>query len=148
MNPRGVVLASFLACSVGAAGPALPQPAGSGAAAFPGRTVRIVVPIAPGGGADIQARLFGRKFSESTGQQFIVDNRPGAGGVVGAEIAARSPADGYTLLFATASLAVNASLNKKTALDPVRDLQPVSVVSTSPLVLAVHPSMPARSVAE
>jgi tripartite-type tricarboxylate transporter receptor subunit TctC len=139
-------LAPLLACAIGVPGSACGQP--TAPATFPARTVRIVVPIAPGGGADIQARLFGKKFAESTGQQFIIDNRPGAGGVVGAEIAAKSPADGYTLLFATASLAVNASLNKKTALDPVRDLQPVSVVSTSPLVLAVHPSMPARSVSE
>jgi len=117
-------------------------------AAFPAKTVRIIVPIAPGGGADIQARLFGKKLGESTGQQFIVDNRPGAGGVVGAEVVARSPADGYTLLFTTAQLAVNASLNKNMSLDPVRDLLPVSIVSTSPLVLSVHPSMPVRNISE
>ena len=116
--------------------------------AFPAKTVRIIVPIAPGGGADIQARLFGKKLGESTGQPFIVDNRPGAGGVVGAEVVARSPADGYTLLFTTAQLAVNASLNKNMALDPVRDLLPVSIVSTSPLVLSVHPSMPVHNIAE
>lgn len=121
---------------------------GAAAVAWPAKPVRIVVPIAPGGGADIQARLFGKKLSEGTGQQFIVDNRPGAGGVVGAEVAAKSAADGYTLLFATASIAVNASLNKKSGFDPVRDLQVVSVVSSSPLVLSVHPSMPARSVTE
>jgi len=117
-------------------------------ASWPAKPVRIIVPIAPGGGADIQARLFGKKLSDGTGQQFIVDNRPGAGGVVGAEVAAKSPADGYTLLFATASIAVNASLNKKSGFDPVRDLQVASVVSSSPLVLSVHPSMPARSVTE
>jgi len=136
---------------MGAAGTLL-QAAGvqaqGASAAWPSKPARIIVPIAPGGGADIQARLFGKKLSEGTGQQFIVDNRPGAGGVVGAEVAAKSPPDGYTLLFATASIAVNASLNKKSGFDPVRDLQVVSVVSSSPLVLSVHPSMPVRSVAE
>ena len=113
---------------------------------YPAKTVRIVVPIAPGGGADIQARLFARKLSEATGQQVIVDNRPGAGGVVGAEVVAKSSPDGYSILFATASIAVNASLNKQSGFDPVRDLKAVSIVSSSPLVLAVHPSMPVSSV--
>ena len=115
---------------------------------FPERAIRFIVPYPPGSGTDIVARIVGQKIAESWGQQVIVDNRPGAGGVVGAEVAARSPADGYTLLFATASIAVNASLNKKSGFDPVRDLQVVSVVSSSPLVLSVHPSMPARAVSE
>lgn len=138
---RRTLLAAVMACAPAAyaQGPA---------AAWPVKPVRLIVPIAPGGGADIQARLFGRKLSELTGQQFIVDNRPGAGGVVGAEVASRAPADGHTLLFATASIAVNATLSKKTGFDPVRDLKVVSVVSSSPLVLSVHPSMPARSVPE
>ncbi len=116
--------------------------------AWPSKTVRIVVPIAAGGGNDIQARLFGKKFLESLGQTFLVDNRPGAGGTVGAEVVAKSPADGYTILFTTASLAVNTSLNKKLTFDPARDLEVVSVVSSSPLVLSVHPSMPVRTVPE
>lgn len=142
-------LIPLLVCAMTAAGSAWSQSQSAPVdASFPAKTVRIIVPIAPGGGADIQARLFAKKLSESTGQQFIVDNRPGAGGVVGAEVVAKSPADGYTLLFTTAQLAVNASLNKNMALDPVRDLLPVSIVSTSPLVLSVHPSMPARNVGE
>jgi tripartite-type tricarboxylate transporter receptor subunit TctC len=147
MKQQHLAFIPLLACAVSAVNPAWSQsvPADT---AFPTKTVRIVVPIAPGGGADIQARLFGKKMGESTGQQFIVDNRPGAGGVVGAEVVAKSPADGYTLLFTTAQLAVNASLNKNMSLDPVRDLLPVAIVSTSPLVLSVHPSMPVRNVAE
>lgn len=141
-----LMLGPLLFCQLTAVNPAWSQSVAD--TTFPAKTVRIVVPIAPGGGADIQARLFGKKLGESTGQQFIVDNRPGAGGVVGAEVVAKSPADGYTLLFTTAQLAVNASLNKNMTLDPVRDLLPVSIVSTSPLVLSVHPSMPVRNVAE
>ena len=116
--------------------------------AWPIRPVRLVVPVAPGGGADIQARLFGKKLAESIGQSFVVDNRAGAGGVLGADNVAKSPADGYSILFATASLAVNASLSKKTDHDPVRELEAVSVVSSAPLVMSVHPSMPVRNVPE
>ncbi len=137
---HSLTLVLALAAGVGANG-ALAQ-------AWPSKPVRIIVPIAAGGGADIQARLFGKKFYESIGQTFIVDNRPGAGGVVGAEIVAKSPPDGYTVLFTTASLAVNASLNKKLTFDPARDLEVVSLVSSSPLVLSVHPSMPVRTVPE
>jgi len=115
---------------------------------WPAKSVRIVVPFAPGGGTDIQARLFGKKLYESLGQTFVVDNRTGAGGLIGAEAVARAAPDGYTLLFSTASLAVNASLYKKLAFDPVKDFDPVSWVTSVPLVLAVHPSVPVRSVPE
>jgi tripartite-type tricarboxylate transporter receptor subunit TctC len=110
--------------------------------------VRIVVPFTPGGGLDIQARLFGKKFYETLGQTFVVENRTGAGGLIGAEAVARSAPDGYTLLFSSASLAVNVSLYKKLAFDPVKDFDPVSWVSSVPLVLVVHPSVPVKSVPE
>jgi tripartite-type tricarboxylate transporter receptor subunit TctC len=119
-----------------------------GAQTWPAKPVRIVVPFAPGGGTDIQARLFGKKLYESLGQTFVVDNRTGAGGLIGAEAVARAAPDGYTLLFSTASLAVNVSLYKKIAFDPVKDFEPVSWVSSVPLVLAVHPSVPAKNVRE
>ncbi|MGZ5149533.1 MAG: tripartite tricarboxylate transporter substrate-binding protein, partial [Burkholderiales bacterium] len=115
---------------------------------YPSRTGRIVVPFQPGGGADIPARILGKKFYESMGQTFVVDNRSGAGGTIGAEIVAKAPPDGYTLLFSTASLAVNATLQKKPGFDPVKDLAPVSWFSSAPLVLVVHPSVPARTVRE
>src|SRR4051812_45535004 len=118
------------------------------AQAWPTRAVRIVVPFGAGGGSDIQGRLLAKKFTESMGQTFVVDNRAGAAGLVGAEIVARSPADGYNLLLTTASLAVNVSLYKKLTFDPLRDLAPVSWVSSVPLVLVVHPSVPAKSVKE
>ena len=115
---------------------------------WPVKSGRIVVPFVAGGGTDIQGRLFGRKFLESMGQTFVVDNRGGAGGLIGAEIVAKSPPDGYSILFTTASLAVGVSLYKKIAFDPVKDLAPVSWVSSAPLVLVVHPSVPAKSVKE
>ena len=115
------------------------------AQSWPARPVRVIIPFAPGGGTDIQGRLLGKKFYESMGQTFVVENRTGAAGLIGAEVAARAPADGYTILFTTASLAVNVSLYKKIAFDPLKDLQPVSWISSVPLVLVVHPSVPVKS---
>src|SRR5688572_15432311 len=92
---------------------------------WPVRSVRIVVPFQPGGGADTQARILGKKFTESMGQSFVVDNRGGAGGMVGAEIVAKAPPDGYTLLFSTASMAVNVTLFRKASFDIVRDIAPI-----------------------
>ena len=118
------------------------------AQSWPTRPVRIIVPFSPGGGADIQARLLSRKFHESMGQPFVVDNRPGASGLIGGEIVAKSPPDGYTILLTGAALSVNVSLYKKIAFDPVKDLQPVSWVSSVPLVLCTHPNVPANGVKE
>jgi tripartite-type tricarboxylate transporter receptor subunit TctC len=116
---------------------------------YPTRPVRIIVPFGPGGGTDIQGRLLGKKFHETMGQTFIVDNRPGASGLIGTEIAAKSPPDGYTILFTTASLSVNVTLyGKRLTVDPMKDLQPISWISSVPLVLVVHPTVPARNVKE
>ena len=115
---------------------------------YPARPVRVIVPFGPGGGTDIQGRLLGKKFFESMGRAFVVENRAGAGGLIGADLAAKSPPDGYTILFTTASLSVNVSLYKKIAFDPVKDLAPVSWVSSVPLVLVTHPSVPVKTVKE
>ena len=116
---------------------------------WPSRPVRIVVPFGPGGGTDIQGRLLSKIFYANLGQPFIVDNRSGAAGLIGAEQVAKSPPDGYTVLFTTASLSVNVTLYKKTlTFDPVKDLMPVSWISSVPLVLIVHPTVPAKSVQE
>jgi tripartite-type tricarboxylate transporter receptor subunit TctC len=116
---------------------------------WPTKPVRIIVPFGAGGGTDIQARLLGKSFGDSMKQQFIVDNRAGAGGMIGTEIAVRSPPDGYTILFTTASLAVNTTLYAaRTKFDPLKDLTPVSWISSTPLVLVTHPSVPAKSVKE
>jgi tripartite-type tricarboxylate transporter receptor subunit TctC len=117
------------------------------AQSYPSRTVRLVVPYPPGGGADTLARPLVQKLTESLGQQIIVDNRGGAGGNVGMELVAKAPPDGYTLAFAlTAQLAVNPSLFKKLPYDPVRDYEPISLLASGPYLLVVHPSLPVKSV--
>ncbi len=116
---------------------------------WPDKTVRVVVPFGPGGGTDIQGRLLGKKFYESLGQTFVVDNRAGAAGLIGTELVVKAPADGYTVLFTTASLSVNVTLYKKSmTFDPLKDLAPVSWISSVPLVLVTHPSVPVKSVKE
>ncbi|HEX6005330.1 MAG TPA: tripartite tricarboxylate transporter substrate-binding protein, partial [Burkholderiales bacterium] len=100
---------------------------------WPAKAVRVIVPFGTGGGTDIQARLLAEGFRQSTGQSFLTENRGGAGGTIGAEIAAQSPPDGYTLLFTTASLAVNTTLFAKSLkFDPRSDLLPVTLVSSTP----------------
>jgi tripartite-type tricarboxylate transporter receptor subunit TctC len=119
------------------------------AESWPTKPVRVIVPFGAGGGTDIQARLLGKNFQQSMGQQFVVDNRPGAGGIIGAELAVNSPPDGSTILFTTASLSVNVTLyEKRIKFDPLKDLEPVSWISSTPLVLVVHPSVPAKTVPE
>lgn len=114
---------------------------------WPVKPVRVIVPFGAGGGTDIQGRLLGQKFQQSMGQNFLIENRSGASGLIGAEVAARSPADGYTVLFTTASLAVNMILySKRIKFDPLNDLAPVSWISSVPLVLVAHPSVPAKNV--
>jgi tripartite-type tricarboxylate transporter receptor subunit TctC len=116
---------------------------------WPAKPVRVIVPFAPGGGTDIQARLLAKNFFESMGQTFVVENRAGASGIIGAELGARSPADGYTILFTTASLAVNVTLyGNRVKFDPLKDLAPVSWITSTPLVLVTHPSVPVKSVKE
>jgi tripartite-type tricarboxylate transporter receptor subunit TctC len=127
---------------------ALATAGAAGAQAWPGKSVRIVVPFGPGGGSDIQGRLLATKFTQSTGHTFVVDNRAGSGGLIGADIVAKSPPDGYNILLTTASLASNVSLYKKLPFDPLKDLAPVSWVSSVPLVLLVHPSVPVKTVHE
>jgi tripartite-type tricarboxylate transporter receptor subunit TctC len=107
------------------------------------------VPFGAGGGTDIQARLLAKSFAGSMKQNFIVENRAGASGLIGAEAAVRLPPDGYNILFTTASLAVNVTLyGNRVKFDPLKDLAPVSWISSTPLVLVVHPSVPAKSVHE
>jgi tripartite-type tricarboxylate transporter receptor subunit TctC len=115
---------------------------------WPVKPVRMIVPFATGGGTDIQARLFSAKLQPLLGQQVFVDNRTGAGGNIGAELAAKSPPDGYTVLFQSASLAVNATLYRKLNYNAQRDFAPVMLVSSTPLILVVHPSVPAKNVKE
>ena len=115
---------------------------------YPAKPLRVVVPYAPGGATDLTARLVGQKMQEAMKQNVIVDNRPGAGGVIGADIVAKSPPDGYTLVLSTpAEIAILPHL-KKIPYHAERDLAPVSLAALTPLVLIVHPSLPARNVRE
>ncbi|MDH3287129.1 MAG: tripartite tricarboxylate transporter substrate-binding protein [Betaproteobacteria bacterium] len=118
-------------------------------AAWPDKSVRMIVPFGTGGGTDIQARLLANNLRMQTGQTFVVDNRSGAGGLIGAELVVKSRNDGYTLLFTTATLAINTTLYSKTLkFNPRTDLVPASWVSNAPNVLCVHPNVPAKSVKE
>jgi len=118
-------------------------------APYPEEPVHIIVPFSPGGGTDIQARVLADALHESMHQTFIVDNKPGASGLIGAQLAVEAPADGYTILFTTATLAINPTLyGKRWNVDPLTELEPVSWLTSAPLVLIVHPSVPAKSVTE
>jgi tripartite-type tricarboxylate transporter receptor subunit TctC len=116
---------------------------------YPAKAIRWIVPFAAGGGGDIIIRTVAQKLSERLGQGVVVDNRAGAGGGVGTELAARAPADGYTLLMANvAPMAINVSVYRKLAYDPARDFSPITLVASFPNVLVIHPSVPARSLKE
>jgi len=128
---------------------AAPFAAAAFAQAYPGKPVRIIVPYSAGGGTDIVARAVGQKLSEAWGQSVIVDNRAGASGMIGAEAVAKAPADGYTLLMATPpEVAVNQHLYGKIGYRPERDFAPITLVAVTPLVIAVHPGVPARNIQE
>jgi tripartite-type tricarboxylate transporter receptor subunit TctC len=133
-----VLLASLCAGAAADAG------AASGASTYPVRPVRVIVPFAPGG-SDVPARMLAQRLSEKLGQPIIVDNRPGASGVLGADIAAKATPDGYTLLFATASHAVTPAYYEKLPYDAVRDFAPVARVGAVPFSLATHPSIGAST---
>ena len=113
----------------------------SGAENFPARPVRFIVSLAPGGGTDFVARVIAGKLSETWGQQVVVDNRPGAGSIIGAEVAAKAPADGYTLLMATNSMLTQPSLFKNLPYDVMKDFAPVTLALRAPLMLTAHPSI-------
>lgn len=115
---------------------------------YPSRPVRIVSPFAPGGGNDSLCRILAPRLAENLKQQIVIENRAGANGIVGTEVAARSAPDGYTIVLIPSGHAVNATLYKKLPFDSIRDFSPISLVGSSPLVLAVHPSLPAKSVKE
>ena len=116
---------------------------------YPSRPVRVIVPFSPGGASDTAARIVGQKLAERWGQQFVVENRPGAGGTIGTELAVKAAPDGYTLLMASSTeLAINPHIYPKLTYDTLRDFAPVALVASTPLILVVHPSLPARSAKE
>jgi tripartite-type tricarboxylate transporter receptor subunit TctC len=118
------------------------------AQAYPTRTVKIVVPYPPAGGTDILARLLGPWLSQRLGQQFIIENRPGAASNIGTEAVVRAAPDGYTLLMVDAAPAINATLYEKLPFNFMRDIAPIVCVIRTPLIMVVHPAVPARSIPE
>jgi tripartite-type tricarboxylate transporter receptor subunit TctC len=115
---------------------------------YPNRPVRVIVPSSPGGGTDILTRLLTPQLTERLGQQVVVDNRPGAGSIIGNEIVAKSPPDGYTLLMGISTLAILPSMHKTMSYDVLRDLAPITQAISAPNILVVHPSLPVKSVKE
>lgn len=139
MKTKAIVLA--LACSTWAAGAAAAEK-------FPNRPIRLVVASAPGGGTDFVARATSDKLTEHLGQQIVTDNRGGAGGLLGADVVAKAPADGHTLLLIFTNFTILPSLHAKLPFDVIKDFVPIANVASSPLILVVHPSLPAKSVSE
>ena len=113
---------------------------------YPARPIRAIIPAPAGGGVDTIGRAVAQKLSESLAQPVIPDNRPGAGTMIGSELTAKAPPDGYTILFVTNSHAINASLQKNLKYDPVKDFSEISLIAVTPYLLVVHPSVPAKSV--
>jgi tripartite-type tricarboxylate transporter receptor subunit TctC len=120
--------------------------AAAGAQTYPNKAVRLLVPQGPGGGNDTIARMVGQKLTGTLKQQFAIDNRAGAGGLIAAELASKAPADGYTLFLGNvATLAIIPNAQKKTPYDPLKDFEPITLLASAPQVVAVHPSLPVKS---
>ena len=132
-----ILLATALAC----VGAAQAQP-------YPAKLIRLIVPTAPGGGTDLLGRVLAQQLTEALGQSVVVDNRGGAGTTLGAAIAAKAPADGYTLLIHHVSLGFNATFYRKLPYDTLRDFAPISLLAGQPYLVVVHPSLPVKSVRE
>jgi tripartite-type tricarboxylate transporter receptor subunit TctC len=115
---------------------------------YPGRPIRVIVPFSPGGAVDGPTRVVAQELTKRLGQQVVVDNRPGAGATIGTEAVAKSPPDGYTLLLASQTNAISATLYTKLSFNPIDDFAPISLIGREPGVLVVHPSLPAKSVRE
>lgn len=125
---------------------ALAQASGSNAQSYPAKSIRMILPFPPGGGADAFMRPLAPRLAELTGQQWVIDNRPGANGNIAAELTAHAAPDGYTLFFANSSLAINPSLYSKLPFDVLRDFAPITLAAITPSVLATHPSLPVKTV--
>ena len=140
MKVKYFALAGIVACGALAGAPALAQQ-------YPVKPVRVIIPFAPGGGSDITARVFSTKLSEYLGQQFVPDNRGGAGGLIGMEATTRAVPDGYTIMMMSASFAATSSVQKP-AFDPINNIIPIAEFGYTPFVLTLHPSLPAKNVKE
>ena len=141
---EGIVMRMAVVCALAA----FLNPGGAFALDYPTKMIRLVVPFAPGGGTDVIARHLAARMSQSLKRQIVVDNRGGANGIVGTQIVANSPADGYTLLFVSSPHSVNPSLYPKLPYDTLKDFAPIAQVATSPYILVVNSSLPARTVGD
>jgi tripartite-type tricarboxylate transporter receptor subunit TctC len=136
---------ALLAASIALIGPG----ARAAEAPYPAKPIRVIVPFAAGGSTDILIRTVGQKLSEQLAQQLLIDNRGGAGGAIGAELAAKAPPDGYTIMATTSGVVVvNPSLYKKLSYDPLKDFAPIAIIASLPNMLVVHPSLPVKNVKE
>jgi tripartite-type tricarboxylate transporter receptor subunit TctC len=142
MRPTNVARLACAALAAAAAGAVFAQ------AGYPSKPVRMVVPSSAGGGTDIVARIIAPDLSKRLGQQVVIDNRPGAGTMIGIEVAAKSPPDGYTLLMGLSTLAINSALYKKVPYDPQRDFAPITQAVSSASIIVVHPSVPVKTLKE
>jgi tripartite-type tricarboxylate transporter receptor subunit TctC len=142
-----IAVAAAVTAVATAASTAVLSPAAMAADAYPSKPIRFVVPFAPGGSTDLLARFLAQHLPATLGQTVVVDNRPGAGGVVGAELASRAPADGYTIVLGSAGpLTINPNIRKKVPYDSLRDFEPITMATISPFTLVVPPSSPTKNV--
>lgn len=146
MSVMAVKIPAYLTCALWAC--ALPVASVSAQDKFPTRPVRLVLPFSPGGGSDVTARLLGPRIAERLGQPVVIDNRPAAAGVVGADIVAKAVPDGYTLLGTTLTFVINGTLQKNLPYDAFKDFAPLTQAIVSPFGLLLHPSVPAKTVKE
>jgi tripartite-type tricarboxylate transporter receptor subunit TctC len=140
--------AALGATLVAASGVSAAQQRGKDAAAYPMRPVRVIVPYSPGGSSDAVARILSAKLPETLGQQFIIDNRPGAAGSLGREIVAKAAPDGYTLLVGDSPHTINTHVLRHVPYDPIRDFTPITLIATAPQVMIIHPGVPAKNLKE
>jgi len=143
-SARKVLLFLLAGCTVGLVHAAEKV----GGTAYPTRPVRVVVPYSPGGSSDAVARLLSQKLTETLGQQFVIDNRPGAAGSIGREVVAKATPDGYTLLIGDSPHTINVHVLRHVPYDPIRDFTPISLIATAPQVFVVHPGFAAKTVKE
>ena len=139
---------AFYAAALGIIGLLVGAPSVFAADAYPSKPVRLIVAYAAGGGNDVTARILAARLTETLGTNVLVENRPGATGTVGTEFVARAPADGYTLILADAPHAINPFVYPTVKYDPIKDFEPITLVGSTPVVLAVHPKVPAQTVSE
>ena len=145
MSPRFIGLIAFCSLSLLTAGP---TPAHGAESNYPTRPVRIIVPYSPGGSSDTVARIVGQKLGETLGQQFVIDNRPGAAGSLGREIVAKATPDGYTLLIGDSPHTINVHVLKHVPYDPIKDFTPITLIATAPQIMVINPLVPAQTLSE